>query len=74
MSGGTVIRVVGEYAEVLDKEYVNRQWRRCKETTDIQVDDQLWWQSDIGYLGRRAEFADRNIGSCRPSDPPNPEA
>ena len=69
MIGGRVQQVVGDRVEVLDLVYFDRAWRLV-ETTDIQDGDTLWWQSFTGYLSRAGQFADRNIGSCRPANDP----
>lgn len=70
MVGGSIVQVVDHKVEVLETTYFDRQWRHVPDAPDVRVGDCLWWQSFTGYLSRENEFADRNIGTCKPCDNP----
>lgn len=68
MIGGTIVQVVGDAVEVLDTTF-DRCWRRLVAGVDVREGDEIWWQSHTGYLSRKGEFRDRNIGRCVSCNP-----
>ena len=76
MVGGQVSQVLnretGVFVEVVDAHVqgISRCWRICEIGVDVQLKDQLWWQSFTGYLSRDSQFEDKDIGSCKPADHP----
>jgi len=72
MVGGVIVQVVtnktGKYIEVLEQQSMDRSWRSVDTQADVQVHDEIWWQSYCGYLSRSGQFKDKSIGSCRPAN------
>ena len=71
MVGGVITQIVGNTVEVLDDSgpTFDRCWRKLERPGEAREGDSLWWMSKTGYLTRRPEFEDRNIGRCEPCNP-----
>lgn len=67
--GGTIVQIVGSAVEVFDSVNFDREWRRLEHPELVREGDSLWWQSHTGYLTRRPEFEDKNIGKCTACNP-----
>ena len=71
MVGGRIVQVSGNAVEVLDDSghTFDRCWRLLDNPSAVREGDSLWWQSHTGYLSRRPEFRDRDIGRCVACNP-----
>jgi hypothetical protein len=69
MIGGEIVQVVGSSVEVFDGQTFDRCWRLLEQPEKVRVGDSLWWESHTGYLSRRPEFRDMNIGRCVACNP-----